>query len=175
MSEEDLKVTPYSNALLNKKVDLVVCGSIAAVESVRLIRALRRLGATVQPWMSQGAQQFISKTALSWAAALPSRDSFSGHKSHIATNTDAIIVAPASANFLAKIATGLIDSAPASLVTSAICQKKPVLILATMHDDLYFAPSVQENIRKIKAMGAHICFLEAREEEGKKNSHFRQF
>ena len=64
----DLLVTPVSDALKGCRVDVVVTGSIAAVESVRFIRSLRRLGADVTPWLSQGGSSFITPMSVTWAA-----------------------------------------------------------------------------------------------------------
>ena len=98
---------------------------------------MRRLGAKVHPWMSNGAHKFVGETALSWAAAQKTRLNFSGEQSHIAHNCDLVLIAPASANFLAKIANGFVDTAAQALVLSALGQKKPIFILPTMHNDLY--------------------------------------
>ena len=102
----DLHVTPTSNALLGKRVDLVISGSIAAVESVRFIRSLRRLGADVTVWLSQGGAQFITPMAVAWAAGKDPVLGFAGSTSHIASS-DCVVVAPASSNILAKIARGI--------------------------------------------------------------------
>ena len=95
----DLLVNLSSDALAGKLIDVVVSGSIGAVESVRFIRSLRRLGAEVQPWLTKGGSMFTTETALSWAAARPCRMSFEGTASHISMG-DACVIAPASASML---------------------------------------------------------------------------
>lgn len=162
----DLDVTPISDALEGRRIDLVVSGSIAAVESVRFIRALRRLGAQVTPWLTKGGAQFVTPLALEWAAANPCIESFSGTASHIFTG-DAVAVAPASSNIINRIARGVTDSPTTALIQSALGQKKPVFIMPAMHDSLAHAPAHIEHIGAISQWpGVH--FLSPREEEGKK-------
>jgi len=160
----DLDVEPVSDALTGLTLDLIVCGSIGAVESVRFVRALRRLGATVTPWLTRGAKQFVTPTALGWAAAAPVRDGFAGDASHIAT-ADACIIAPASAAMIAKIAGGMTDSPASALIASALGAGKPVLLVPNMHDSLADSPGVRENLAKI---GQWLNLLEPRLEEGKR-------
>ncbi len=161
----DLHVTPVSDALSGRKIDVVVTGSIAAVESVRLIRSLRRLGADVTPWLSQGGSAFVTPMSVTWAAGKDAVTGFSGNASHICLS-DAVVVAPASASILAKIARGMTDSHCTALVASALGQKKPVIILPTMHDSLKEAPAIKEHIAKISTWD-QVFFVAAREEEGK--------
>jgi phosphopantothenoylcysteine decarboxylase/phosphopantothenate--cysteine ligase len=99
----DLFVARRSNTLRGKTLDIAVSGSIAAMESPRFLRSLRRLGAEVVPWLSAGGSQFITETSLSWASGGKKViQHFSGEAPHIAVN-DALIIAPASANILSKI------------------------------------------------------------------------
>lgn len=163
MAASDLHVATISRALTSKKVHVIVSGSIGAVESVRFIRALRRLGATVQPVLTPGGAQFITADALTWAAASATITNYSGDATHIADG-DACVVAPASANFIAKIAQGIADQPGHSLVLSYLGQKKPVIVLPSMHDSLLMAPPVQQNLTLLGSW-AHI--LEPRQEEGK--------
>jgi len=161
----DLHVTPTSNALLGKRVDLVISGSIAAVESVRFIRSLRRLGADVTVWLSQGGAQFITPMAVAWAAGKDPVLGFAGSTSHIASG-DCVVVAPASSNILAKIARGMTDTHCTALIASALGQQKPVMLLPAMHDSLRAAPAMQEHLQKICSW-PNVHRFNAREEEGK--------
>jgi phosphopantothenoylcysteine decarboxylase/phosphopantothenate--cysteine ligase len=159
----DLHVQSLADALKDVKVDLIVCGSIGAVESVRFIRSLRRLGAHVVPWLTAGGEQFITPLSLEWAADHVIRSQFSGTESHIATG-DVCMIAPASANFLQKISQGTTDTPAAALVASYLGAKKPVFILPNMHESLWNSPGVKENLERVKRWGV---ILAAREEEGK--------
>ena len=161
----DLLVTPVSDALKGCRVDVVVTGSIAAVESVRFIRSLRRLGADVTPWLSQGGSSFITPMSVTWAAGKDAVTGFSGSATHIATS-DAVIVAPASSSVLAKISRGMTDSHCTALISSALGQQKPVMILPAMHDSLLSAPAMREHIARISSWD-NVSMLTAREEEGK--------
>ena len=161
----DLNVTPISDALAGRRLDVVVSGSIAAVESVRFIRALRRLGATVTPWLTQGGSQFVTPLSLEWAAAAPCVTSFTGVASHICTS-DAVIVAPASSNIIAQVAIGMTDTPAAALIASALGQKKSVFILPAMHDSLYQAPAMLQHLRTLESW-PQSYLLSSRTEEGK--------
>ena len=163
MASNDLHVSQTSEALKARTLDVIISGSIGAVESVRFLRALRRLGAEVHPWLTHGGALFTTETALSWAAAHPTRTRFEGDASHIASY-DACIIAPASANIIGKIAQGLTDSPATALVASYLGQKKPVILVPNMHDSLMQSPMVAFNLQKISAF---CTVLTAREEEGK--------
>jgi phosphopantothenoylcysteine decarboxylase / phosphopantothenate---cysteine ligase len=164
-SINDLHVLPISDALLGKRVDVVISGSIAAVESVRFIRALRRLGADVTPWLSKGGSQFITPMAVAWAAGREPVLGFSGSESHIASG-DAVVVAPASANMLANIVRGNTDSHCTALIASALGQKKPVAILPAMHDSLKEAPAIKMHLETVR-LWKNLHLLQPRTEEGK--------
>ncbi len=162
---DDLHVIASSDALAGRRVDVVVTGSIASVESVRFIRALRRLGADVTPWLSHGGSSFITPMSLTWAAGKEAVTGFSGSASHVATS-DAVVIAPASSSIIAKIARGMTDSHCTALVASALGQSKPVIILPAMHDSMMAAPAMQEHLAKI-ASWKNVHVQQGRLEEGK--------
>ena len=162
----DLAVRLISNALTGIHLDVIVSGSIGAVESIRFVRALRRLDAHVTPWLTKGGSQFITPLALGWAAARECRTGFEADASHLAEG-HGCIVAPASASFLAKIANGITDSPATALVTSYMGLGHPVIILPSMHDSLANAPQVRANLEKLRKSGANITILGSRLEEGK--------
>ncbi|MCX6124353.1 MAG: hypothetical protein NTV34_06330 [Proteobacteria bacterium] len=162
----DLSVTVVSTALAGRRLDVVVSGSIAAVESVRFIRALRRLGAEVTPWLTEGGAQFITPMALEWASAKPCVLHFSGTASHIC-QSDAIIVAPASSNTINQIALGGTNTPATGLISSALGQSKPVLLLPAMHDSLANAPGHIQNLKTL-ATWKQVSILASRLEEGKR-------
>ena len=159
----DLTVTRLSEALSEFKLDVIVSGSIGAVEAPRFLRALRRLGATVQPWLTHSGANFTTPMALSWAAANPVRTTFEGNASHIALG-DACVIAPASAQMIARIANGMTDTPTAALVASYLGQGKPVFLLPNMHDSLLHSPMVEDNLSHIAKW---VRILRPRAEEGK--------
>lgn len=163
MSSHDLSVAPLSSALSSYQIDLVVSGSIGAVESVRFARALRRLGARVFPTLTQGGAQFVTETALAWSCAEKVTSAFSGEASHIGFR-DALVVAPASANFISKAALGICDSPALALFASYLGQKKPVIIVPNMHDSLALNPMAQKHLQTLRE---YVTVLGSREEEGK--------
>ncbi len=159
----DLDVELSSSSLAGKHIDVVVTGSIAAVESIKFIRRLRKLGATVHPWMSAGARQFITKDALAWAANNTVVENFSGELTHLATR-DGVVVSPASANFIAKLASGITDDPALALCSSYLGQKKPLLFVPCMHESLALSPFF---IRQKKFLSEFVKFLEPKYEESK--------
>ncbi len=163
VASSDLAVEQISDALQGRRLDVIVSGSIGAVESVRFLRSLRRLGAEVQPWLTKGGALFTTDTALSWAAANPCRTQFEGTASHIALG-DACIIAPASSSIIARIAAGQTDTPTSALIASYLGQKKPVYLVPNMHDSLHDSPFVQENLQKISP---YVTILGARREEDK--------
>lgn len=162
--DSDLQVARLSDALTGVRLDFIVSGSIAAVESIRLIRMLRRLGAEVTPWLTQGGSQFVTPLALAWAAARPVRTAFEGEASHIAQG-DGCIVAPASASFLGGLAQGLLHTPALALAASYLGQNKPVMLLPTMHGSLKASPAVVHNMDKLRSFG--VQWLAPRQDEGK--------
>lgn len=161
----DLAVEPISQALSGWTIDVVVSGSIGAVESVRFIRALRRLGAEVVPWLTAGGARFVTDVAVSWAAGRPVRSEFSGDASHIATG-QACVIAPASANILSQVAHGITDTPATALVASYLGAGLPVCAVPNMHESLALSPAVLENTETLRRFGVDI--LASRDEEGKR-------
>ena len=164
MSLNDLSIDKKSSALAGVSVDIVVSGSIAAVESVKFIRSLRRLGADVFVYLTSGGAQFITPMALEWASTHPVVTVFEGAASHLATH-DACVIAPASANFIAHVAHGLTGSPATALVASYLGQKKKVFVVPSMHDSLMDSPHCEENIKRILPW---TTILTGPREEGKR-------
>lgn len=160
----DLHVEQSSEALKGTQIDLVITGSIGSVESVRFARSLRRLGAQVFPWLTKGASQFVTTTALEWACNQKVMTDFSGLESHLATR-DGVVIAPASMNTIGAIAQGLASNPALALIASYLGQKKPVLVMPNMHDSLMQNPATQKSIKTLEDYGCTI--LQARTEEGK--------
>jgi phosphopantothenoylcysteine decarboxylase / phosphopantothenate---cysteine ligase len=160
----DLYVAQRWNTLAGKTLDVAVTGSIAAVESPRFIRSLRRLGADVFPYLSEGGSRFITDTSLSWASGgKPVQREFAGDAPHIATR-DALIIAPASANTISKISLGITDTPITALAASYLGAGKPLLLLPTMHSSLGASPFIRENLQRLSS---YAMVLKPRLEEGK--------
>jgi len=161
----DLSVHALSSGLAGCRITVCAGGGIAATELPRIARELRRHGARVDFVVTEAALRFIGATSLEWASGAPVVVNPSGLAEHIFEG-DAVLVAPATADLLAKAAHGLCTDGVTTLLQSAFGQGKPVYFLPTMHDSLAKSPLVQKNIETLTAL-PHAHFLEPRREEGK--------
>ena len=104
----DTGVSQLSNSLVGRKVLLAVTGGIAAVESIKLCRELRRHGALVSPMMTKEATKVITPLALSWGSNSDIISNWDSSMSQL-DDYDGIIVAPATRNTISKHLNGIID------------------------------------------------------------------
>ena len=153
--------------LKNKKILLGITGSIAAYKSAILTRLLVKEGAEVQIIMSASALDFITPLTLATLSKRPVYHQFYETNSGEWTNhvelglwADLFLVAPISANTLAKFANGICDNLLAATYLSARC---PVMLAPAMDLDMYQHPSVRENINKLSEYGNIV--LEAEDGE----------
>ena len=159
-----------SSKLDGKGIVLGVTGSIAAVESVKLSRELMRHGAEVYAVMSGDAKKIIHPYALEFGTGNPVVDEITGKIEHVSyagehdKRCDLILIAPATANTISKIASG-IDDTPVTTVVSTGFGKIPIIIVPAMHNSMYKNPIILENIEKLKKYG--IEFLTPKFEENK--------
>jgi phosphopantothenoylcysteine decarboxylase/phosphopantothenate--cysteine ligase len=156
--------------LAGKEIVLGVTGSIAAVETVKLIHALRRKGAVVQPVMSHAATGIIHPDALAYAAGRPAITRISGTVEHVGHcgdggSADLLLIAPCTANTIGKIASGIDDTPVTTFATTALGSNIPVLIVPAMHHSMYRHPAVLENLQRLKRWGVGI--VDPRIAEGK--------
>lgn len=144
------------------KVILGVCGSIAAYKSALLTRLLVKKGAAVQVLMTDAAADFITPLTLSTLSKRPvfaSVRSENGWNNHVELGlwADAMVIAPASANTLAKLANGLCDNILTAVFLSARC---PVFIAPAMDVDMWRHPATQANLRRLLDYGAQLIPVE---------------
>lgn len=156
--------------LAKKQIVIAVTGSIAAVEVIKLVHALRRCGAVVQPVMSHAAMGILHPDALTYASGRETITRVSGHVEHITWcgeggSADLLLIAPCTANTLGKIACGIDDTPVTTFATTALGSKKPVIIVPAMHHSMYLHPAITENISKLKQWGVQV--IDPRIEEGK--------
>ncbi len=156
--------------LSGKRIVLGVTGSIAAVESVKLARELVRRGADVHAVMSEAAQKIIHPYALEFATDNRVVTEITGMIEHVEFlgvdgSADLLLIAPATANTIAKIAAGVDDTPVTTMATTALGSGKPVMIVPAMHESMINNPAVAEAIEKLKKIG--VEFVEPRYEEGK--------
>lgn len=145
-----------------------VCGSVAAVENIKLIRALKRHGFDVYVVMNENAKKIIGKDALEWASEHKVIDEISGSVEHIyfcgvGGIADLLLICPCTANTISKIASGIDDTPVTTFATTALGSKKKIIIVPAMHISMYQNPFVVENVEKLKKRG--IRFIEKFEED----------
>ncbi len=160
-----------SRKLTGKRIVLGVTGSIAAVETVKLARELIRHGAEVFPVMTEAAKKIIHPYSLEFATGHGPVTEIDGKVQHVAfcgdvkEPADLLLIAPATANTISKIAHGIDDTPVTTFATTAIGSRLPVIIVPAMHGSMFKHPIVLENIDKLKGIG--IDFIEPRLEEHK--------
>ncbi len=144
-------------ALAGKNIVIAVCGSIAAYKIASLIRMLIKADAQINVIMSKEATAFITPLTLSTLSKKPvlidyyqpNTGEWNNHV-EIALSADYILVAPATANTISKMATGLCDNLLTAVYLSAKC---PVLFAPAMDLDMWKHPSTQSNIKKLSSYG----------------------
>jgi phosphopantothenoylcysteine decarboxylase/phosphopantothenate--cysteine ligase len=157
--------------LKGKRIVLCITGSVAAVQCPEIARTLMRHGADVFAVMSPMAQKIIHPYLMEWATGNPVVTELTGKIEHVALvgqhseTSDLILVAPATANTISKIACGIDDTIVTSVVSTTFGSNCPIIIVPAMHESMYNHPILTENIKKLKALG--VEFVGPRIEEGK--------
>jgi phosphopantothenoylcysteine decarboxylase/phosphopantothenate--cysteine ligase len=157
--------------LLDKKIALCVTGSVAAIESTEIARELMRRGAEVYPVLSKSACELIGPKLLEWATGNKTITELTGKTEHIQLagewvgKVDLVIIAPATANTIGKIASGIDDTTVTTVATTALGSGIPIFIAPAMHYSMLRHQIVLNNIKKLKKFGVQI--LEPEIVEGK--------
>ena len=147
--------------LSQKRILLGVTGGIAAYKSAELVRRLREAGAEVRVVMTAGAMKFITPLTLQALSGQPVRtelfdakaESAMGHI-ELARWADAVLIAPASANSLARLAQGLADDL---LSTVCLANRAPLLVAPAMNQAMWDHPATQGNLAALRARGVQVC------------------
>lgn len=147
--------------LSNKHILLGVSGGIAAYKSAELVRRLREAGAEVRVVMTAGATQFITPLTLQALSGQPVRtavfdaeaEAAMGHI-ELARWADAVLIAPASANTLARLALGLADDL---LSTLCLATRAPLLVAPAMNQVMWEHSATQANLATLRERGVQIC------------------
>jgi phosphopantothenoylcysteine decarboxylase/phosphopantothenate--cysteine ligase len=143
--------------LAGKTIVLGVTGGIAAYKAAEIVRLLVKEGAIVRVIMTKNAQEFITPLTLQTLSGNPvatetfnlTQESEIGHI-RLADTADLLLIAPATADIIAKLANGLADDL---LSTVLLATTAPVLIAPAMNVHMYAHPIVQENMRKLSGLG----------------------
>ncbi|HXR26181.1 MAG TPA: bifunctional phosphopantothenoylcysteine decarboxylase/phosphopantothenate--cysteine ligase CoaBC [Candidatus Binataceae bacterium] len=147
-------------ALKDKTIVVGVSGGIAAYKAAELVRILVTRGARVRVMMTRNAAEFITPLTLQTLSSNPvATDTFSltqeseiGHI-RLADSADAIVIAPATANVIAKAAAGIADDLVTTVLLAARC---PIAFAPAMNVHMYGHPTVAENLARLRARGVTV-------------------
>jgi phosphopantothenoylcysteine decarboxylase/phosphopantothenate--cysteine ligase len=147
-----------SKELSNRKILLGVTGSIAIYKSIDLARDLMRRGAEIYVLMTKGALKLVSSDVFEWATGNPVITKLSGKLEHVelSEELDSMLIAPATANTVVKIAEGISDTTLTTTALNFIGKNKPVFIVPSMHLPMYQSPQVKRSLEYLKSINVKI-------------------
>jgi len=147
--------------MTDRELVLGITGGIAAYKSADLCSKLMQAGAKVTVVLTEAAEHFIGRTTFEALTGRPVyRDLFAPQEHHIgehiglARRAEVLVVAPASADFLAKAACGLADDLLSTLTLAVTC---PVLLAPAMNTEMWNKPAVQRNVKQLQEDGFHFA------------------
>ena len=146
--------------LIGQRVLLCVGGGIAAYKALELVRRLREAGAQVQVAMTAGAQHFVTPLSFQALSGSPTRttlwdsaaEASMGHI-ELARWADRIVIAPATADLLAKLAHGFADDL---VTTLCLATTAPITVAPAMNHRMWLHPATQANVATLRARGVAI-------------------
>ncbi len=147
-----------SSLFSGKKIVLGVGGGIAAYKSVELMRRLVDAGAFVSPVLTEASLKFVGEVTFSALGSEHARVSLWDEDdpiphTRLAQQADLIVLAPATADLIARYAAGIADDL---LTTTLIATKAPVVVVAAMHTEMWQHPSVVENVATLRGRGVIV-------------------
>lgn len=175
---DDRGVTVKNHFLKGTTVALAVTGGIGAVEAPRIIRELRRFGVEVQVYTTSQALEFITPLSLEWASRKRVKSVFTAAAEQV-FDEDILLVVPATANIVAKAATGIADDTVSTLIAGALGKSRfilenypgqipPVLLMIpTMHAYLNSHPQFNIHCQTLADNG--FTFIESRKDSDEKD------
>ena len=148
-------------SLLGKTIVMGITGSIAAVECFGVIRELVRNGADVIPVMTEDALKIVTPDSMEFASGFKPITELTGLTEHITLLNgddcaDLLLIYPATANTISKIANGIDDTVVTSMATVALGAGIPIAIAPAMHQAMYDNPAVVDNIEKLDSWGVEF-------------------
>lgn len=151
------------NDLAGKHIVLGLTGGIACYKAAELCRALVKEGATVQVVMTEAAGQFITPVTMQALSNRPvyhsqwdAREPNNMAHINLSREADAILIAPASADFMAKLLHGRADDLLSLMCLARPIETVPLLIAPAMNREMWANPATQRNVAQLKADGAHV-------------------
>ena len=132
-----------------------------------------RHGAEVYAVMTSSAEKLISPQLMEWATGNPVVMELTGRIEHVELggafegSADLLLIAPATANTIGKIAAGIDDTPVTSLATTSIGSGLPIVLVPAMHRSMYDHPVVQQNMKKLESLGIRIVQPEVVEGKAK--------
>jgi len=148
------------NNLLNKKLLLIICGGISAYKSLELIRLLKKEGAKIKTILTKSAKEFVTPLSIvSLSQEKVYENLFSSENEaemdHISLSrwSDAILVAPATANTISKLASGSSNDLASTVM---LASDKDIFLTPAMNVRMWEHPSTKENLHKLKSFGYKV-------------------
>jgi phosphopantothenoylcysteine decarboxylase / phosphopantothenate---cysteine ligase len=163
----------HSELLAGRRIVLGISGSIAAIEVPRIARELIRHGADVVAVMSPEATRLVTPEAVQFATGHPPVLQLSGEVEHVALlgpgseRADLLLIAPATANTISKIAHGIDDTPVTSCASVALGGGVPILVAPAMHAHMALNPAIRENLEKLRSWGVGLIAPQSAEGEEK--------
>ena len=149
-------------SLCNKRILVGISGGIAAYKIPELIRSLVKAGAEVRVATTQNALQFVTELTLQTVSGCSVySDVFAAINAHATEHislpewANAMIVAPATANVLCKMANGIADDALTTTICSCVA-RKPIVVAPAMNDKMWENPAVQKAVENIRPYNARV-------------------
>jgi phosphopantothenoylcysteine decarboxylase/phosphopantothenate--cysteine ligase len=151
------RISPDASALSGKEIIVGVCGGIAAYKVADVVSKLAQLGARVSVVMTRHATEFITPLTFEALSGRKVRtgafeQADPGDTQHIklTERADLMLIAPATANMIAKAACGICDDLLSLMISASAC---PVAFAPAMNDRMWANPIAQENVAKLKRLG----------------------
>jgi phosphopantothenoylcysteine decarboxylase/phosphopantothenate--cysteine ligase len=151
------------STLAGKHIVLGLSGGIAAFKSAELCRALVKAGVTVQVVMTEAAEHFMTAVTMQALSGRPvytsqwdPREANNMAHINLSREADAIVVAPASADFMAKLLHGGADELLSLMCLARPIDKVPLIVAPAMNREMWSNPATQRNVAQLKADGIHV-------------------
>jgi phosphopantothenoylcysteine decarboxylase/phosphopantothenate--cysteine ligase len=151
------------STLAGKHIVLGLSGGVAAFKSAELCRALVKAGVTVQVVMTEAAEHFMTAVTMQALSGRPvytsqwdSREDNNMAHINLSREADAIVVAPASADFMSKLLHGGADELLSLMCLARPIDKVPLIVAPAMNREMWSNPATQRNVAQLKADGIHV-------------------